>query len=214
MRYYLVIFIIGFLLPGVKAQSVFKRELNIGLSQGAIASRMVFDPHVSQDLFYGYTGGLMVRFISESQLGIQLEVNYMQRGWLEETKTSGTYKRSQEMLTIPLMTHIYFGRKTKMRFQVTLGPYVGYLLKDAEEIHVADPGEYRDYYGKETARRLEFGFTGGISAAIRTRIGIFELEPRYSHCLTNMFKPGNEEFIYLGSRPHAISLSLHYLVTM
>jgi hypothetical protein len=212
LRYCLSFLILGLFLPHCAAQSDFKKEFNIGLSQGAALSRMVYDPYVSQKFFQGYTGGLIIRYISEPQLGIQLEANYLQRGWIEEAKTKGTYKRSQEIISFPLMTHVYFGKKTKMRFQFALGPYVAYLLKDGEKIDVADTNEYKDYYGKALSRKVEFGYSGGISVALRTRMGIFELEGRYNHCLTNLFKPGAEEFIYLGSRPQAVGLAVHYLV--
>ena len=212
MRSFLTILILWLTLSFVSAQSDFKRELNIGLSQGGAVSRVVFDPYVDQKLYEGYTGGLIIRYISEPQLGIQIEANYLQRGWIEKTKTYGTYKRSQEILTLPLMTHLYFGKQTKMRFQVVLGPYGAYLLKDTEKNLVTDTDEYKEYYGKAVARKVEFGYSGGISVALRTQIGIFELEGRYSHCLTNLFKPGDEEFPYLGSRPHSIGVSIHYLV--
>ncbi len=212
MRNSLTILILGLALPYTAAQPDFKKELNIGLSQGASISRVVFDPYVSQKLFQGYTGGLIIRYISEPHLGMQLEVNYLQRGWLEETQSSGTYKRTQEILNFPLMTHVYFGKNTKARFQFALGPYAAYLLKDAEKINVADIFEYRDYYGKAPARNIEFGYCGGVSVALRSRIGIFELEGRYNHCLTNLFKPGDEEFIYLGSRFQAVNVTVHYLV--
>lgn len=212
LRVLLTILTLSFGLSFAVAQPDFKRELNIGLSQGAVISRMVFDPYVSQKLYQGYNGGLIIRYISEPLLGLQLEFNYMQRGWKEETRTLGIYRRDQEILAVPLMTHLYFGRKTRMRFQVVLGPYAAYLLNDVETIRVPDINEYNDYYGKAAARKVEFGYSGGIAAALRTRAGIFELDLRYNHCLTNLFKPGDEEFIYLGSRPHSLGVSLHYLV--
>lgn len=214
MRYFLTILIPCLIFPYVAAQPDFKKELHIGLSQGAAISRMVFDPYVSQQFFTGYTGGLIVRYISQPKLGIQLEANYLQRGWMEETKSLGTYKRSQDLLSFPLMTHLYFGKTTKLRFQFVLGPYVAYILSDAEKINIADSNEYKDYYGKEIARKFEFGYTGGLAVAFRTRIGIFELEGRYNHSLTNLFKPEDEEFIYLGSRPFTVYAALHYLVNI
>jgi len=175
-------------------------------------SRMAFSPTVDQQLITGYTGGLMLRYITESQLGLQLEANYLQRGWLEEPKTSGTYKRNQEILAFPLMTHLYFGKQTKMRLQFVIGPYMAYLLGDSEKNNVTDTLEYKDYYGKAITRKIEFGYSGGVSVAFRTRLGVFELEGRYNHGLTNLFKPGEEEFIYLGSRPQTIGIAVHYLI--
>jgi len=195
----------------LSAQPDFRKEFNIGLSQGIAINRVVFDPHVDQQLFIGYAGGLVLRYITEPNLGLQLEVNYLQRGWLEEPKTSGSYERSQEMIAIPVMTHIYFGKQTRTRLQFVVGPYIAYLLKDSEKNMVADTNEYNDYYGKSIAHKFEYGLTGGVAVAYRTRLGIFELQGKYNHGLTNLFKAGEEEFRYLGSRAQTVDISLHYL---
>jgi hypothetical protein len=110
------------------------------------------------------------------------------------------------------MTYIYFGKQTKTRLQFVIGPYFAYLLSDSEIMTVSDSLEYNDYYEKPVARKVEFGFTGGIAVSFRTKLGIFELQGKYNHGLTNLFKPGTEEFIYLGSRPQTVDITLHYLV--
>ena len=75
---------------------------------------------------------LLLRTITEPHLGIQLEANYLKRGWTEKFILSGDYKRNQEILTVPVMTHIYFGKQTKTRLQFVIGPYIAYLLSDSE----------------------------------------------------------------------------------
>lgn len=200
------------LVPVVSAQSDFKTEINIGLSQGAGISRVVFYPPVDQGLVVGYTGGLLMRIITEPHVGIQLEATYLKRGWTEKFIASGSYKRNQEILTLPVMTHIYFGKHTKTRLQFVIGPYIAYLLSDSEIMTVRDTLDYKDYYEKPVEHKVEFGFSGGLALSIRTKLGIFELQAKYNHGMTNLFKPGTEEFIYLGSRPQTVDITLHYLV--
>jgi len=209
----LIAFILGFACLSLSGQPDFKRDLNIGFSQGVAISRVSFDPAVDQELFTGYTGGLILRYITEPQLGIQIEANYLQRGWIEETDSSGRYKRSQEVLTFPLMTHFYAGKQTKARLQFVLGPYLAYLLSDSEKNGVNDINIYRDYYGISPTGKIEFGYSAGISVALRTKIGILELDMRYNHALTNLFKPGEKEIEYQGSRPQTVVFGFHYLVS-
>jgi hypothetical protein len=211
-RSFLIVLYIWLFIPVLSAQSDFKKELNIGVSQGMTISRVVFDPIVDQQVVIGYTGGLILRYISEPNLGLQIEAHYLQRGWLDEPKVSGNYQRNQEIIMIPFLTHLYFGKKTKLRLQFSAGPYMAYLLSDSEKNNVADTNEYEDYYGKSIANKIEFGFSGGLSVAFRTKLGIFELQGSYNHSLTNLFKPGDEEFVFLGSRPQTIAISLHYLI--
>lgn len=211
-RSLLVIFLAWLLVPVLSAQTDFKTEVEIGLSQGAGLSRVVFYPPVDQGMLVGYTGGLILRTITESHLGMQLEANYLKRGWTEKFLTSGAYTRNQEIITVPVMTYIYFGKQTRTRLHFVIGPYLSYLLSDSESTTVTDPLEHKDYYGKAIAHKVEFGFSGGIGVSFRTKLGIFELQGKYNHGLTNLFKPGTEEFIYLGCRPQTIDITLHYLV--
>jgi hypothetical protein len=211
-RFFLSLGFVLLLIPAVSAQNDFQMEINIGLSQGAGLSRVVFYPPVDQGLLTEYTGGLLLRTITEPHLGIQVEANYLKRGWTEKFIASGTYTRNQEILTFPVMTHIYFGKQTKTRLQFVIGPYIAVLLSDSENLTVSDTLEYKDYYGKSLAHKAEFGFSGGVGVSFRTKIGIFELQAKYNHGLTNLFEPGKEEFVYLGSRPQTIDITIHYLV--
>jgi hypothetical protein len=112
------------------------------------------------------------------------------------------------------MTHIYFGKKSKTRLQFVIGPYVAFLLSDKEKNKVTDTLEYNDYYGKSIASKFEYGLTGGLGVSFRTRVGILELQARYSHSLTNLFKAGKEEFRYLGSRPQTVDICLRYVFNL
>ena len=214
IRFFFFLVFSWFLIPVLSAQTDFKTEINIGVSQGIGLSRVAFYPSVDQGLLTGYTGGLLLRTITEPHLGIQLEVNYLKRGWTEKFIASGDYTRNQEIITVPVMTHIYFGKQTKTRLQFVIGPYIAYLLSDSETMTVSDTLEYKDYYGKSVAHAFEFGFSGGVAVSFRTKLGIFELQGKYNHSLTNLFTPGAEEFIYQGCRPQTIDITLHYLVNL
>ena len=157
---------------------------------------------------------MIFRYISEPQLGIQIEANYIQKGWSENRDTLGNYRRQIDMLEFPFLTHFYIGKYSKFRYQIELGPYMSYLLKESETLGISDTSVYRDYYGKAVSEKFEFGYIAGISVGLRTHIGIFELQGIYSHSLINLFKPGREEFVYIGSRAQAIVISINYLIRL
>ncbi len=213
MRSLFFIILLNTLFVSIHAvQPGFRKEVNIGFSQGLTMGRTYFEPFVEQQFIYGYTGGIILRYISEPQLGIQFECNYLQKGWRENKKDRGYYERKLEVIDFPVLTHFYIGRTTKTRINIELGPYVDYLLKETEKNMVTDTAKYNDYYGRHVYRNFGLGYTAGLSFALRTRLGIFELKGDYHHSLTNLFKAGEEEFLYRGSRPQAVIISFRYLV--
>ena len=66
-------------LNGIQAQDNFKRELSLGASFGTTFSKVSFaQTKVQQKMKMGYTGGLTLRWITEKNLGLQAEINFVQ----------------------------------------------------------------------------------------------------------------------------------------
>ena len=59
----------------VRAQETFRKEWVAGVSGGINASSVFFAPKVQQQMLFGYNGGLTVRWTTEKNLGLQLEVS-------------------------------------------------------------------------------------------------------------------------------------------
>ena len=69
-------------LGGIHAQDKFRQELSLGASFGTTFSKVSFaQTKVQQGMKMGYTGGLTIRWITEKNLGLQAEVNFVQQGW-------------------------------------------------------------------------------------------------------------------------------------
>jgi hypothetical protein len=65
-----------------QAQDVpFKKEFFLGARGGMIFSNVKFKPNVEQDLYIGNSAGFIFRMISEPHVGIQIELNYINKGW-------------------------------------------------------------------------------------------------------------------------------------
>ena len=73
----------------IQAQDKFKRELFLGASFGTTFSKVSFaQTKVQQKIKMGYTGGLTLRWITEKNLGLQAELNFIRN--MDGMKSSRT----------------------------------------------------------------------------------------------------------------------------
>jgi len=115
------------MLLNLDAQQKFIPSTYIGINAGGSFCRVGFSPVIKQNMLSATSAGLVFRHVSEPHIGIQIEMNYAGRGWIENLDTIGTYKRKMEVLDIPVTAAFIAGSK-KLRIAVTLGPYMSYLL--------------------------------------------------------------------------------------
>jgi hypothetical protein len=174
----------------------FKTELYIGVKGGMTFSKVRFYPNIIESFQEGKSGGIMFRLISEPHIGFQVEVNYTQKGWKED---STGYSRTLNYVNIPIMTHVNFGRKA-FRFTLNLGPEVAYMISDQEKFNslvpiTTDNPNYRTYFGKPIDTQLDFLFTVGLGVEYHLKGGgAFALEGRAFYSLPNLFNPDNYPF--------------------
>lgn len=199
-----------------KAQSEFKRELNIGIGAGPTFSSLSLVPmntnsSVDTKNTMQFHGGLSVRYITEKHFGLIGEINYAQMGWEgkfeepiirpegSEGEFSPEHKHTLNYLEIPLLTHIYFG-SDKTRFFVNLGPKIAFLLGDKEVLNddlkdwigqdpfVTDAYPSFAHYNKEPENKIDYGITAGLGIELRTKVGYFTLEGRYYMGFGDIYK--------------------------
>ncbi len=189
----------------------FKTELYIGAKGGMTFSKVRFYPNVISQFEQGNTGGIMFRLISEPHIGFQVEVNYTQKGWKED---SIGYARKLNYISIPIMTHINMGSKA-LRVILNLGPEVAYMISEEEKftsptaVSTEDPG-YRTYFGKPIDKQLDFLFTAGLGMEYHMkRGGAFSLEGRAYYSLPNLFNPDN--YPYKVSQSNGAQVTFAYL---
>lgn len=189
----------------------FKTELYIGAKGGMTFSKVRFYPNVIESFQQANTGGIMFRLISEPHIGFQVEVNYTQKGWKED---SLGYSRLLNYISVPVMTHINFGSKA-FRVTLNLGPEVAYMFSEEEkfksqEIISTDNTYYRTYFNKPTDTQLDFLFTAGIGMEYHMKSGsAFVLEGRAFYSLPNLFNPDN--YPYKISQSNGAQVTFAYL---
>ncbi len=118
-------------------------------------------------------------------MGFQAELNYVQKGWVENSPTSGTAITTDlTYIELPILTHLAIGRgKTKVVLEG--GPYVGYLLSHQADALAALEGTY--VLDDSNAVNTAFGMT--VGGGITRKIGDNELHlgGRFNIALSNVF---------------------------
>ncbi len=164
----------------------------------------------------GYNGGLLLRYISEKNFGVQVELNYSMRGWKEAMDNTPQYEYSRRMnyIELPFLTHMYFGNKTKGF--INLGPKLGYFLSETETYNF-DPTtaslSITEQYGKKTEQKLDYGISVGTGVEFATGIGQFALEGRYYFGLGDFFKTSSTTYFSSASM-QTISINLLYTIQL
>ena len=205
------------------AQRTVEPKFYLGAKGGATFARMQFSPHAKQTMRQGVTMGITARYTEEKVFGLIAELMFVQRGWCEafEPGENFKYDRALNYLTLPLLTHIYFGNNRIKGF-VNLGPSVSVLLssKITSDFDYANPSQvagfpmqYRtvEQMAMEVKNKFDYGILGGagIELIIARRHSIM-LEGRYYFGLGNIF-PSAKKDVFSASRNTSIEVSLGYM---
>ena len=154
------------------------------------------------------------------------EINFTQRGWDEDfvrdEAPQFNYTRTLNYVSIPLLTHIYFG-SNKVRGFFNLGPEVSFMLSNSISANfdyenyesIPDfPQGYRtnEQLNKEIERKFDYGIAGGAGVEfIVKRKHSFMLEGRYYFGLGNIYKDSKRDF-FAASRNQSIEVTLKYMI--
>ncbi len=187
-------------------------EMYVGVSGGVSASMVLFSPvvpgtsNVMKTALLGPRAGLVFRYSGHKCCGVQLEVNYDQRGWRENDDTH-SYTRRLDYIEVPLLTHIWFG-KPHFRGFINVGPQVAFC------VHESESGTRQTtmvYQYAPIDNITDWGIAGGLGFYGRSeKAGCFQFEARYSYSFGNIFTstPGSH---FESSHPMVLSLNLAYL---
>jgi hypothetical protein len=135
---------------------------------------------------FGGNGGLVFRYAGHKYCGLQVELNYVHRGWGEHNDTIGTYSRSLHYIEIPLLMHLHFG-SDKCRWFLNLGPQIGYCIKDEGNhgtlVNGTDAAQY-----KPLDRPVDWGVLVGTGILIPTKkAGTYHMEVRFDYSFGGLY---------------------------
>jgi hypothetical protein len=170
----------------------FQPYWNFGIKQGVNYSMAFFNPSIDQSPTFGYTGGLVYKYQNQRMVGLQLELNYTQKGWTENlAETGNSYNRKMAYVELPLITHIVFGQKT-LKYHINIGTTFAYLISEKEDYTVVDELYRKEYYGKEIEKKFDYSGLGEAGVVYNSKIGEFQAGVRFQWTLTDLFETSSE----------------------
>jgi hypothetical protein len=196
-------------LPFVFSQPDTISEISVGIRQGINFSKVNFDPVVSQKTMQGYTGGLVIKYMSQLHAGIQAEVNYSQRGWIEQLTAGKSYQRRINYIEVPILTHFEFGKKNSRAF-LNVGPNLSFHNSNHETFSLTEADTIQKYYHRNLDNTFEFGLCAGLGFLQKTTFGDFQIEARIHYGLQNLFS-SNIETNLLSSQNQLVAVTLTYM---
>lgn len=209
----LILLLIGCLSIVAHAQDKFIPEWNVGVGFGPTFSSVSFVAtdranSVNTKMLQQFQGGISVRYIHEKSLGVIGELNFSQQGWDEkiedkitlntETGRNDTISFSNRhklnYIELPLLTHIYFGNN-KTRVFINLGPKFSYLISESDEFVNLPPNgsfgsdgkQIENQYRRKAEKKFDYALMAGLGFELRTKIGNFALEGRYTLGLGDIY---------------------------
>lgn len=199
----------------------YKPHISVGVHGGMDLGRISFSPSVEQNWAPGITGGLSVRYAEEKLVGILAEVNLMQGGWKELFENSPlSYERKLTYLSLPIMTHIYFG-PPRFKCFFNLGPQIGYMIgeKINSNFDYLNPTSSPDWdneprmteqMGMKVKTKFDYGICAGFGCEfwLQPRHSIY-VEGRFYYGLGNIFSATKAD-TFSASRNMTIAVTLGY----
>lgn len=189
--------LMSFFTTKVCGQTHYSANIAIGVKGGADISRMFFNPSIEQGFKPGAMGGLMFRYIEEAHFGLIAELNFIQRGWKETFEGAPLkYERTLNYIQLPVLAHIYFGRRG--RFFANVGPEIGVRISDsyksnfdvAKAESVEGFPKYHEVlqYSEPVRQRIDYGICAGLGGEFFvTKKHALNLEARFYYGLGNLF---------------------------
>jgi hypothetical protein len=210
------IILIIFVLAGFPALVL--AQFSVGLQGGSNWSKMDFTnnqeyTYTEIDSKQGFIGGVVLQFLGEKHAGVQMELNYSQRGWIENDTTGVNYlkyKNKMDYFEMPILSHINIGGGN-LRGLFNLGPYVGYAINRSITTENVDTGssETTEYsFNNKKDNLFDFGLMVGAGMEYRFDFGKIAAEARYTIGLGDI----NKEKFYQSelSQFRIVSLLIRY----
>lgn len=204
----------------LQAQTHYDANISVGVKGGVGFSEVFFNPSVQQKMAQGFTGGVMVRYIEENHFGLIAELNFVQRGWEEDFEEAPyNYKRTLNYVELPVLAHIFFGRRG--RFFFNAGPQVGLFLGDKIKANF-DPSQtstlpdfpnvnrMNEQMQLEVKQKIDYGISAGLGAEFNVNPkNSFSVEARFYYGLGNIFSAKRTD-PYNASNQMTISATIGY----
>lgn len=183
-----------------KDSTDFRPSFAFGVQYGMNWSDVRFSPVVQQNILQANRFALLMRYVSDPHLGIQVEAAYDQRGWEEKRDNlSSNYSRQVDYLDLSFLTYISIG-KASVRPLILLGSFMSYPISQKETY----PSEWSSnplfHYGEDLPDRFQFGLKGGLGVEFFLKRFSIQLDGRYRSTLNGFFASKDSPFTFSNSK--------------
>lgn len=202
------------------AQDHFDSRVDLGVRGGITLSEVMFKPSITQKFGIGETFGVTFRYSEENHFGLIAEVNFVQRGWAEKFEDLDyKYQRLLNYIEVPVMSHIYFGRRGKFFFNA--GPEISYFIgdkissnfdyKNPESVPgLNDKNRRTEQLDMKVGQKLDFGIVAGLGGEFSvSRRNSLAIETRLYYGIGNVMPSGRQDYFSI-SNQLSISVSAQY----
>lgn len=155
------------------------------------------------------TYGIIFSRIDKKIVGFQLEINYVTKSWEENPQSDYLFNATLNYIEIPMLTTIHFGNRFK--FLVNFGPYLSILLNEESSSSIAPESSYIPYYENRSPRKGDFGMIAGAGFRFETKLGLFQLEARYTYGFQNLYDSVENQLDYSNFVTMGVFLSYQIL---
>ena len=198
----LLVLALLFALPAAAQLGEERHNFAVGINGGLNMSSVSFNPKIKLNTLNTMSMGVTMRYMSEKYFkmmcGVQMEINYSQRGWDEkiEDDSGNSYSRTMNYLEIPFMAHLAFGRDRGVQFFVHAGPQIGFFISDTRKKNDAwnNYTSTPEQHDKNVENKFDYGITGGAGLELRTKAGNFLVEGRYYYALSDFYKSTKKDY--------------------
>jgi hypothetical protein len=180
-------------------------QLQVGIQSGVNFSTVDFryiDEYDVKNTDYrqGLHAGIFLTYMSGKHFGMQLELNYAQRGWKESLDTAGAVIAPERLpdilenrlinyLEVPLLSHGQFGAGN-FKIIMDLGPYIAFAWSAQSTVTDVKTGVVTEgeYVFSDDDNRVDFGLKAGAGFEYELSFGTFMAEARYTFGFANVQK--------------------------
>jgi hypothetical protein len=170
-----------------------KAQHFIGIREGVSTSSVAFNPaRRDSSTFQALNVGLVYKYYITTWTGIQLGVNYAEKGYVLEDTT-----HRYRTLEIPFLSQFHY-EAWRIRILANVGIYASYYLNAEESFKENDKEVLRAYEFKGRDNRFEYGMHFGGGFGIMLHPVEIQFEVGYQYGLSYLLKPryGEEKMMF------------------
>jgi hypothetical protein len=165
----------------------------IGIREGVSTSSVLFNPaRRDSSTFQALNVGLVYKYYITTWTGIQMGVNYAEKGYVLEDTT-----RRYRTLEVPFLSQFH-AEIWRFRILANVGVYAAYYLSAEESFKENDKEVQRTYVFKDRDNRFEYGMHFGGGFGIMLHPVEVQFEVGYQYGFSYLLKPryGGERMMF------------------